>query len=78
MDDPEIPDAEYDRLVNELLAIEAEYPQLITRNSPTQRVGAEPVSVFEMVVHHIPMLSLENAFDENELHDFHRRIIARL
>jgi DNA ligase (NAD+) len=78
LDDPEIPDAAYDRLVRELEALEAEHPELITRDSPTQRVGAEPVSAFGTVAHELPMLSLDNAFAEDELRDFHRRVTQRL
>lgn len=78
LDDPEIPDAEYDRLVRELTALETRYPELITHDSPTQRVGAEPIKAFGTVEHAVPMLSLENAFSEDELRDFHRRITERL
>jgi len=78
LDDPEVPDAEYDRLVRELQSIEAEHPDLITPDSPTQRVGAEPVSAFGTVQHELPMLSLDNAFSEEELRDFHRRVTERL
>lgn len=78
LDDPKIPDAEYDRLMRELQEIEAEHPELITADSPTQRVGAEPIKAFGTVQHKIPMLSLDNAFSEEELRDFHRRIADRL
>jgi DNA ligase (NAD+) len=78
LDDPEVPDAEYDRLTRELQALESEYPELITPDSPTQRVGAEPVSAFGTVQHQLPMLSLDNAFSEEELRDFHRRVADRL
>ena len=78
LDDPDVPDAEYDRLVRKLQALEAENPELITPDSPTQRVGAEPVSEFGSVQHAIPMLSLDNAFSEEELRDFHRRVTERL
>jgi DNA ligase (NAD+) len=60
LDDPELPDAEYDKLVRELQAIETEYPELITANSPTQRVGDKPVNAFGTVEHRIPMLSLDS------------------
>jgi DNA ligase (NAD+) len=73
-----VPDAEYDRLVRSLQALEADYPELITPDSPTQRVGAEPVSAFGTVQHQLPMLSLDNAFSEDELRDFHRRVAERL
>jgi DNA ligase (NAD+) len=78
LDDPEVPDAEYDRLMVELRGIEAEYPQLMTSDSPTQRVGAAPVSAFGAIRHRIAMLSLDNAFSEEEVLDFDRRIRERL
>ena len=78
LDEPSVPDAEYDRLVRELQAIEKEYPSLVTDDSPTQRVGAEPASSFTTVQHQLPMLSLENAFSEDELRRFHRRVMDRL
>ncbi len=78
LDDPEIPDAEYDRLMRELLALEAEYDELVTHDSPTQRVGDAPISAFGTVQHELPMLSLANAFSEDELREFHRRVMERL
>jgi DNA ligase (NAD+) len=78
LDDPEVPDAEYDRLMVELRGIEAEYPDLVTADSPTQRVGAAPLAAFGAVRHRIPMLSLDNAFSEEEVRDFDRRIRERL
>jgi DNA ligase (NAD+) len=78
LDDPEVPDAEYDRLMTELLALEAEHPGLRTADSPTQRVGAAPVAAFGAVKHRVPMLSLDNAFSEQEVRDFDRRIRERL
>lgn len=78
LDDPEIPDAEYDRLFRKLTALEKDFPELITPDSPTQRVGAEPVKGFGTVRHVMPMLSLDNAFNEEELKEFHRRVIERL
>lgn len=78
LDDPEIPDAEYDRLMRELQALEAEYPELITPDSPTQRVGGQPLEGFAEVEHRLPMLSLENALDEAELRAFDRRVRERL
>jgi DNA ligase (NAD+) len=78
LDDPEVPDAEYDRLLIELRAIEAQFPALVTPNSPTQRVGAAPVSAFGAVRHRIAMLSLDNAFNEDEVRDFDRRVRERL
>ncbi|MCW9088932.1 MAG: NAD-dependent DNA ligase LigA [Gammaproteobacteria bacterium] len=74
LDDPEIPDAEYDRLFRELQQLEQDYPELITPDSPTQRVGAEPLTGFDEVRHAIPMLSLGNVFSEEELADFDRRV----
>jgi DNA ligase (NAD+) len=78
LDDPEVPDAEYDRLMVELRGIEAEHPDLATPDSPTQRVGAAPVAAFGTVRHRIPMLSLDNAFSDEEVRDFDRRIRERL
>lgn len=78
LDEPEIPDAEYDRLVRELQELEKNHPDLVTDDSPTQRVGAEPVKAFGTVQHVIPMLSLDNAFSEDELRAFHRRVTDRL
>src|SRR6202045_2027703 len=78
LDDPEVPDAEYDRLMVELRGIEAQYPQLLTKDSPSQRVGAAPVAAFGAVRHRIAMLSLDNAFSEQEVRDFDRRIRERL
>ncbi len=78
LDDPSVPDAEYDRLFRELQALEAQYPELITPDSPTQRVGAEPLASFGQVRHTVPMLSLANAFAESEVLAFNRRICERL
>ena len=78
LDDPLVPDAEYDRLLRELQSLESQYPELITAQSPTQRVGAVPVEAFGEVVHTVPMLSLANAFEDQELNDFHRRVCERL
>src|SRR5690554_1587584 len=74
----EVPDAEYDRWFRELEALEAKHPELITSDSPTQRVGAAPLESFQQVAHQVPMLSLGNAFDEQEVRDFHRRICELL
>jgi DNA ligase (NAD+) len=74
LDQPEISDAQYDRLLRELERIEEQYPELRSPNSPTQRVGAPPLQEFEIVRHSIPMLSLANAFDENEARDFDKRV----
>ncbi len=73
-DTPEISDAEFDALMRELQAIEAQQPQLITADSPTQRVGGRPVEGFATVEHLVPMLSLDNAFDEEELRAFDDRV----
>jgi len=78
MDAPEVPDAEYDRLMNELRELEAQHPELITPDSPTQRVGAAPLSAFEQVRHEVPMLSLDNAFDEATYLAFDKRVKDRL
>ena len=78
LDDPEVPDSEYDRLMRALEALEAAHPELQTPDSPTRRVGAKPVSAFAEVVHATPMLSLGNAFGEEELRDFDRRVRERL
>ncbi len=78
LDDPEIPDAEYDRLMRRLQALEREHPELVTDDSPTQRVGDAPIAAFGTVRHDVPMLSLDNAFAEEELRDFHRRVSERL
>lgn len=78
LDDPEVSDAEYDRLLNELQQIEADNPDLITPDSPTQRVGATPVSELQEAVHTTPMLSLDNAFTDEDLINFDRRVRERL
>jgi DNA ligase (NAD+) len=77
-DDPEISDAEYDALERELRALEAEHPELITPDSPTQRVGGEPAEGFESFRHSTPLLSLDNAFDEQELRDWEARLSRAL
>lgn len=74
MDNPSIPDAEYDRLFHELKDIEASHPEYFTPDSPTQRVGGEPLSHFDQVTHEVPMLSLDNAFDSDDLSGFDARI----
>jgi len=78
LDQPSIPDAEYDRLYRELVALEQHYPDLITEDSPTRRVGAGPRSAFGEVEHKLPMLSLANAFDETDMQGFDRRVRERL
>ncbi|MBM3285886.1 MAG: NAD-dependent DNA ligase LigA, partial [Candidatus Eisenbacteria bacterium] len=72
--DPEISDAAYDRLVRELEGLEAAFPDLVTPDSPTQRVGGEPLERFETVVHSTAMLSLQNTYDESELREFDQRV----
>ena len=74
LDDPEISDGEYDALMRELRALEAEHPELQSPDSPTQRVGAAPVDAFGVVEHRVPMLSLANAFSEQDLRDWYGRI----
>ena len=74
LDDPEISDAEYDVLMNELKAVEAAHPELLTPDSPTQRVGGKPREGFVKVAHSAPMLSLDNAYNEQELRDWARRV----
>lgn len=78
LDDPEVSDAEFDRLVRELRELEAEHPELVTDDSPTQRVGGAAVSEFGEVRHRIPMLSLENAFEPDDVVAFDRRVRERL
>jgi len=78
LDNPTISDAEYDRLMWELQNLENEHPELITTDSPTQRVGAKPLSEFNTITHRIPLLSLDNAMDENEIREFVARIYKGL
>ncbi len=78
LDEPSIPDAEYDQLFRELQALEADHPELLIPESPTQRVGAAPVAGFEPAPHAKPMLSLDNAFSEEAIEDFDRRVRERL
>ena len=73
LDSPEISDAEYDKLMGELKKLEEEYPQFLTPDSPTQRVGATPVAAFGVVEHLLPLLSLGNAFSKDELLAWHTR-----
>ena len=74
LDNPEISDSEYDTLFKELLALENRNPSLESLDSPTQRMGAPPLDSFKNVTHRIPMLSLENAMNVDEIHSFHSRI----
>lgn len=78
LDSPEISDFEYDQLMRELLRLEAENPELITPDSPTQRVGATPVSSFLPMVHRVPLLSIDNAMDTEGLCAFHQRVVKLL
>ncbi|MEZ5593990.1 MAG: NAD-dependent DNA ligase LigA [Gammaproteobacteria bacterium] len=78
LDDPAVPDAEYDRLMRELRELESAHPDLISPDSPTQRVGAEPLAAFAEVTHSVPMLSLDNAFSDDELQSFDRRVREHL
>ena len=78
LDDPQLPDAEYDRLLRELQRLENEHPELIREDSPTRRVGAQPLAAFGQVKHQVPMLSLDNAFSDAELENFDRRARERL
>ena len=78
LDSPTVPDAEYDRLLRELQVLEQEFPDLVTAESPTQRVGGEPLPGFAEVRHATPMLSLANAFSEEEILQFHERVARGL
>lgn len=78
LDDPQLPDVEYDRLFHRLKQLETQYPNLLTPDSPTQRVGAAPLTHFDQVTHDVSMLSLDNAFNEQDMRDFDRRVKDRL
>jgi DNA ligase (NAD+) len=78
LDAPSVPDAEYDRLMIELRSIEETYPDLVIAESPTQRVGAAPVSYLNAIEHVVPMLSLDNAFDDESVAAFDQRVRTRL
>ncbi|HBO38900.1 MAG TPA: DNA ligase, partial [Pasteurellaceae bacterium] len=78
LDNPQIPDAEYDRLFHQLKSLEQQHPTLVTPDSPTQRVGAKPLSGFAQIIHELPMLSLDNAFSDEEFYAFVKRIQDRL
>jgi len=78
LDDPSVPDAEYDRCLRRLQELESSHPELLRHDSPTQRVGARPLSHFVQVTHEVPMLSLDNAFDSHDMHEFNRRLLDRL
>ncbi len=77
-DQPEISDREYDRLLEQLKGLEAKHPESITPDSPTQRVGGQPAEGFASVVHKVPMLSLDNTYNVEELRDFHNRVVKNL
>lgn len=76
--EPTVSDAEYDQLFHELRQLETEYPALVTQDSPTQRVGAKPVDGFAPIKHEIPMLSLDNVFDQDDFEAFNQRVLQRL
>ncbi len=78
LDDPSVPDAEYDRSLQRLRVLEAQHPELLSPESPTQRVGAGPLAQFQQVQHELPMLSLDNAFNADDMHAFNRRLLERL
>ena len=78
LDNPTVSDAQYDKQFRELQQLEEAHPQLITPDSPTQRIGVKPQKSFPEVKHEVPMLSLENAFDEEEVLAFDKRIKQRL
>lgn len=78
LDAPEIPDVEYDKLIKQLQSLEHDHPELITSDSPTQRVGGVPLSQFASVKHELPMLSLDNVFDELSFNAFNKRVKDRL
>lgn len=74
LDDPEVSDAQYDKLMNELIRLEFAHPELVTPDSPTQRVGARPLEKFVTIAHTVPMLSLENAYTESDMKEWEQRI----
>ncbi|MBO1925156.1 NAD-dependent DNA ligase LigA [Thiomicrorhabdus sp. 6S3-12] len=78
LDDPQVSDAEYDALYQKLLLLEKQHPELITAESPSQRVGDSPIESFQSVKHAVPMFSLDNAFSQDDLQDFERRVQDRL
>lgn len=78
LDEPSVPDSEYDKLFNQLKALETKYPSIASDDSPTQRVGGTPLSDFSQVTHEMPMLSLDNGFNDDDLDHFHRRASERL
>ena len=78
MDEPQITDGEYDQLLRKLIEIETQYPNVVSTSSPSQRVGAPPLATFSQIEHTVPMLSLENAFSNEELKSFENRVLDRL
>ena len=78
LDAPHISDAEYDQLFQELLALERAYPELQRVDSPSQRVGSAPLNGFGQIQHELPMLSLDNAFDDDDIAEFHQRVLKAL
>jgi len=78
LDDPTVPDSEYDRLMQELIALEKQYPDQVTSDSPSQKVGAKPIDSFNQITHELPMLSLDNVFSKEQMSDFLSRIGKRL
>ncbi|MBU2631740.1 MAG: NAD-dependent DNA ligase LigA [Proteobacteria bacterium] len=78
LDDPVISDSEYDAMLNRLIEIEQAFPEVSTPDSPTKRVGASPLSAFEQALHLVPMLSLDNAFNDQDVLDFHKRSVKNL
>ena len=78
LDDPKISDAEYDLLLRDLIKLEQQYPSIFDINSPSQRVGAPPLEAFEQIQHIVPVLSLDNAFNDAELKNFETRVLDRL
>lgn len=78
LDQPTVPDAVYDQKLHELVQLEEKHPELITDDSPTQRVGGQPLDEFRKVDHTVPMLSLGNAFNAEDLRDFDRRVRGKI
>ena len=78
LDDPLISDSQFDLLMRELMELENQFPELLTPDSPSQRVGGEPLKGFKTFQHRTPLLSLGNAFGKEELLDFHRRVVNSL
>jgi len=78
LDQPTVPDAEYDRAMQRLIALETQHPQWLRTDSPSQRVGAKPLAQFGQVTHDVPMLSLDNAFNDQDMQNFNRRLLDRL